>query len=85
MKYSFLKLKFSNLYLGGNIIVNSFFAQKFGKSAEEIISEHTKEYNFPICFGFPAGHIDNNMPIVLGKKSFLKVSFKSVILQQNYL
>ena len=50
-----------------------------------LLKDETKEYNFPICFGFPAGHIDNNTPIILGKKSFLKVSFKSVILQQNYL
>src|SRR4029077_13849329 len=28
----------------------------FGKTSEEIILEAVKEYNYPVCFGFPAGH-----------------------------
>lgn len=46
----------------------------FGKTAEEIIRDHFSEYDFPICFGFPAGHLDNNLPVVMGRKVTLEVN-----------
>ncbi|MBT3302256.1 MAG: LD-carboxypeptidase [Bacteroidetes bacterium] len=46
----------------------------FGQSVHEIISEHVKDYNFPVCFGFPAGHEDINQPILLGKEYRLSVN-----------
>ena len=55
----------------------------FGKSAEEIIVEHTKEYNYPICFGFLAGHIDDNRSIKLGVNSVLKITENGVMLCQE--
>jgi len=33
-----------------------------------------KDYNFPVCFGFPAGHEDINQPILLGKEYRLSVN-----------
>ena len=45
----------------------------FGKSAEEIISEAVAEYNYPVCFDFPSGHIDRNLPLVLGANVKLEV------------
>ncbi len=45
----------------------------FGKTAEEIISDHVAEYNYPVCFNFPAGHIANNQPLILGREVELKV------------
>lgn len=45
----------------------------FGKNAYEIIMEHVSEFDYPVCFDFPAGHIRNNMPIIFGKKISLKV------------
>jgi muramoyltetrapeptide carboxypeptidase len=45
----------------------------FGKSAEEIILDAVKEYNYPVCFNFPAGHIDKNMAIYFGRNAKLKV------------
>lgn len=48
----------------------------FGKTAEEIILDAIKEYNYPVCFNFPAGHIDRNMAIYFGKKSQLKIENK---------
>ena len=45
----------------------------FGKNAYEIIQEATAEYNYPICFGFPAGHEAENMPIPLGATVELSV------------
>lgn len=38
----------------------------FGKSYQEIILEHTCHYGYPVIFDFPAGHIEHNMPVILG-------------------
>jgi muramoyltetrapeptide carboxypeptidase len=45
----------------------------FGKNAEEIIEEHIAEYNFPVCYGFPAGHETKNYALPLGKMISLNV------------
>ena len=46
----------------------------FGKTAEEIISEHVAEYDYPVCFNFPAGHVENNHPLIFGREVELTVS-----------
>jgi muramoyltetrapeptide carboxypeptidase len=33
----------------------------FGKTAYEIIYDYVKNYNYPLIFGFPAGHIHKNL------------------------
>jgi muramoyltetrapeptide carboxypeptidase len=43
----------------------------FGKTAEEIILDAVKEYDYPVCFGFPAGHIDRNLALYLGRRAKL--------------
>ena len=55
----------------------------FGKSVEEIILEQTKEYDYPICFGFSAGHINDNRCIKLGVQSILKITANGVSLSQE--
>ena len=45
----------------------------FGKTAEQIILDAVKEYNYPVCFNFPAGHIDRNLALYFGKEINLKV------------
>ena len=76
----FAKLK--GLIVGGMNDMNDN-KTPFGKSAEEIILEYTKEYNYPICFGFPAGHINDNRCIKLGVKSVLKITENGVSLFQE--
>ena len=51
-------------------------AVPFGKTAEEIIWDAVKEYKYPVCFNFPAGHIDKNLAFYIGKKAELKVTKK---------
>jgi muramoyltetrapeptide carboxypeptidase len=48
----------------------------FGKTAEQIIYDAVKEYKYPVCFDFPAGHISRNLAIYLGKNAELKVTKK---------
>jgi muramoyltetrapeptide carboxypeptidase len=55
----------------------------FGKNAEEIILDAIKEYHYPVCFNFPAGHIDRNLALYFGKEIELKISAEGVTL--NYL
>ena len=55
----------------------------FGKTAEQIILEYTKDYDFPICFGFPAGHLADNRSLRLGVNSVLEISENGVNLSQE--
>lgn len=48
----------------------------FGRNAEEIIADAVKKYKYPVCFGFPAGHILKNSALSLGRRAELKVSAK---------
>lgn len=53
----------------------------FGLSVAEIVAHVVKDYTYPVCFDFPAGHIKENYPLILGAKSQLRVtSHKSEIL-----
>ena len=43
-----------------------------GKTAEEIILEHTARFDYPIYFGFQAGHQKPNVAMRFGMKAVLK-------------
>lgn len=45
----------------------------FGKCANMIIAEHVEDYEYPVCFGFPAGHIPNNNALIMGRKVTMNV------------
>ncbi|HPG72837.1 MAG TPA: LD-carboxypeptidase [Bacteroidales bacterium] len=53
----------------------------FGKSTHEIIAEHLQYYNFPVCYNFPAGHIDDNRPLLFGSECKLNVTASYTELQ----
>ncbi len=55
----------------------------FGHTVEEIILEHTQKYDFPIFFGAPFGHIDDNHPLILGANIEIKSIEKNVVI--NYI
>ena len=50
--------------------------EKFGKNVYEIIQSAMRDYDVPILFDFPAGHIDNNMPLIIGNKVELNVNIE---------
>ena len=52
----------------------------FGKTAHEIIAEAVAEYDYPVCFNFPAGHIADNRALILGGEATLTVENNSVTL-----
>ena len=46
----------------------------FGRSAERIIADAVGDTSYPVCYGFPAGHIDDNRALVFGQKAKLSVT-----------
>lgn len=48
-------------------------AISFGKTAKEIVFDICNDYDFPICFNFPAGHIDDNRALIFGRNIQLTV------------
>ncbi len=51
----------------------------FGKSAEEIIRECVEDFEIPLVFGFPAGHLDNNMSLPLGCEVVLETGSENTL------
>ena len=49
----------------------------FGKNAIEIIAETVSEFDYPVAFNFPAGHIKNNNTILLGQKAKLEITINN--------
>ena len=46
----------------------------FGMDISDIILNHVKDLNIPVCFDFPCGHIDDNRAMILGSEVFLMVT-----------
>lgn len=46
----------------------------FGKSVEQAIFDVVKDYDYPVCFNFPAGHQPENRAIILGKEAELIIT-----------
>lgn len=59
--------KIGGLIIGGLTKMHDN-AIPFGMTAEEIISEKTKDKNIPTVFNFPAGHVNDNRAIILGRR-----------------
>lgn len=55
----------------------------FGQTIEQIVMDCVAEYDYPVCFDFPAGHVSNNCSLILGKKLNLSVQLQNVNI--NYL
>lgn len=52
-----------------------------GIGIQELILEKVAGYDYPVCFGFSAGHIEQNFPIMLGRQHHLSVSKEWVRMQ----
>ncbi|MBP1663870.1 MAG: peptidase LD-carboxypeptidase, partial [Bacteroidetes bacterium] len=43
------------------------------KSLHQIIADAVKDYDYPVCYNFSAGHIDQNFPLLMGATAELTV------------
>ncbi len=69
------------------LIVGKFSDMKdttipFGQSTEEVICNIVKDFNYPVCFGFPVSHDKENYALKIGIKYELTVSATSVQLEE---
>lgn len=55
----------------------------YGKTVEEVIAEIVSPYSYPVCFNFPAGHIDDNRALILGHNASLSVNSSGVVFEQH--
>jgi len=55
----------------------------FGKTAYEIIAAHVEDYDYPVVFGFPAGHDGVNYPLLLGANANVNVTEQTVAVGQT--
>ncbi|NDC41218.1 MAG: LD-carboxypeptidase [Chitinophagia bacterium] len=52
----------------------------FGQTVEELIFDKVRDYDYPVAFGFPAGHQSINYTLVLGSAHQLQVTAEGSVL-----
>lgn len=77
-----------NLKLGGvlerlsGLIIGQFTEyeekKQLGKELYGALADLVKEYDYPVCFNFPVGHVPMNLPLVSGAPVRLEVDKKEV-------
>lgn len=82
-----------NLKLGGvlgklsGLIVGQFTEyeedKSLGKELYGALADLVKEYDYPICFDFPVGHVTMNVPLINGARVMLETGKKDVKLSFN--
>jgi muramoyltetrapeptide carboxypeptidase len=70
------------------LIVGSFTDSKdterpYGKEVYEIIHEHVRKYDYPVCFGFPVGHAKENYALKIGVTYRLEVDAEKTVLSEK--
>lgn len=84
LKNAKLLSRLDGLIVGGITNVKDS-SPTYGKTAEQVIRDVVEEYNYPVCFGFPAGHINDNRAIMFGREAKLLVSKTGAIFKQKGL
>ena len=63
----------SGLIVGQFTDIRDNAAPVFGKNAWEIVRDHVQEYNYPVCFDFPVGHVADNRALFVGARAQFEV------------
>lgn len=72
--------KLAGLVVGGMTKMNDNTIS-YGFTAKEIIAEHLAAYDYPVAFDFPAGHVDDNRALIMGREVTLQVNDENTILK----
>lgn len=60
---------------------NPYFFADYDEASCQLIHKFMENYNIPVCFGFPAGHIGDNRTLIMGSEATLKVSENNTTLE----
>lgn len=66
----------NGLIVGGMTKISDTVDGTLGTTLEQIILSHFTYHNIPICFDFPAGHIDDNRALTFNEDVMLTVNNK---------
>ena len=75
--------KLAALVVGGFKIKPDDPGEEFGKTIAEIVWEKVKDYNYPVCFGFPVGHQKENFALKHGVPHRLEINSTGVELHEQ--
>ena len=67
----------AGLIVGEFTAIRSNEEDSFNMCVEEIIGDKVKEYDYPVCFHFPAGHIAGNRALKMGVTYELSVGIET--------
>lgn len=73
--------KLAGLIIGGFTDMKDT-ERPFGKKVYELIHDIVKEYDYPVCFGFPVSHDKENYALKIGVGYKLKMSKSKVLLEE---
>src|SRR5882724_10259557 len=74
--------KLAALIIGGFKVKPDDPGEEFGKTIGDIVLEKLKDYNYPVCFGFPVGHQKENYALKHGINHRIEVNSTAVTLQE---
>ena len=57
----------------------------FGMSVEEVIAEAVSEFDYPVFFNFPSGHLDDNCAIFFGLQTKIEVTTEQSVCHSNFV
>lgn len=73
--------KLAGLIVGQFTDMKDNSSPTFGKDSNQIIQEHVAEFDYPVCFDFPVGHVGDNRAMGVGMDAFLSVADDAVQLR----
>jgi len=73
--------KLAGLIIGGFTDMKDT-ERPFGQTAYEIIRDLVKEYDYPVCYGFPVSHSNENYALKIGVGYKLKVTKNKTTLEE---